>query len=364
MTQTPEKIDVRRLAEIVGGELLGDGAALVTGMAPLESASPTEAAFLANPRYEKHVANTKAAAVIVPADYAAPAGVAVIRCADPYFAFRQAMVALYGFRPRPFVGVHRWAYIDQRAMLGENVAVAQFVTISEGAVIGAGTVLYPGVFIGPHARIGRDCILHPSVTVYDHCILGDRVTVHANSVIGEDGFGYATRDGRHHKIPQAGWVEIGDDVEIGANCSVDRAAIGATRIGEGTKFSNQVALGHGAQVGRHNLLVAQVGIAGSTRTGDYCVFGGQSGVVGHVALGDGVQVAAQAGVTNDVPAGMKVLGSPADELTEARRQLVLVRKLPELRRRLVELETQVAAIKKQLDESADAGVDRGTQNAE
>ena len=364
MTQPHDKIDLRRLAELVGGELVGDGAAEVTGLAPLESAGPTEAAFLANPRYARHLAGTKAAAVIVPADYTGPAGVALIRCVDPYFAFRQAMVALYGFRPRPFVGVHRWAYIDQRATLGENVAVAQFVTISEGAAVGAGTVLYPGVFIGPHARIGRDCILYPNVVVYDHCILGDRVTLHANSVIGEDGFGYATRDGRHHKIPQAGWVEVGDDVEIGAGCAVDRAAIGATRIGEGSKFSDQVTIGHGAQVGRHNLLVAQVGIAGSTRTGDYCVFGGQAGVVGHVTLGEGVQVAAQAGVTHDVPPGMKVLGSPADELSEARRQMVLIRKLPELRQRVAELETQLAALKKQVDSGGGPGGERGTQNAE
>jgi UDP-3-O-[3-hydroxymyristoyl] glucosamine N-acyltransferase len=175
------------------------------------------------------------------------------------------------------------------------------------------------------------------------------VTVHSNSVIGQDGFGYATHEGRHHKIPQAGYVEVGDDVEIGAACTVDRAAIGATRIGAGTKFSNQVAIGHGAQVGRNNLLVAQVGIAGSTRTGDYCVFGGQAGVVGHVTLGDGVQVAAQAGVTHDVPSGTQVLGSPADEIGQARRQMVLIRRLPEIRQRLLELEEELAVLKRQAE---------------
>ena len=355
MEQAQGKIDLRRLAELVGGELVGEGSTVITGLAPLESAGPTEAAFLANPRYARHVVGTKAAAVIVPVDYAGPAGVTLIRCADPYFAFRQAMVALYGFRPRPFVGIHRWAYIDQRSTLGENVSIAQFVTISEAAQVGSGTILYPGVFIGPHVRIGRDCILYPNVAVYDRCILGDRVTIHANAVIGQDGFGYATRDGQHHKIPQAGWVEVGDDVEIGAACTVDRAAIGATRIGEGSKFSNQVAIGHGTQVGRHNLMVAQVGIAGSTRTGDYCVFGGQAGVVGHVALGDGVQVAAQAGVTHDVPAGTKVLGSPADEISEARRQLVLIRKLPEMRARVAALEEQVALLKRQLEDRPNPG---------
>ncbi len=334
MERPYEKLTVGQLAELVQGELIGDGAAVITGFAPIEAAGPTEAAFVANPRYEKHLATTKAAAVIVPKDFDQQAPASLIRCEDPYFAFRQAMVAVYGFRKRPFVGIHRWAYIDQRATLGEDVSVAQFATLSEGVQVGAGTIIYPGVFIGPHARIGRECILFPNVVIYDHCVLGDRVTLHANCVIGQDGFGYATKDGRHHKIPQAGWVEIGDDVEMGAGCTIDRAAIGTTRIAEGTKFSDQVTIGHGTQVGRHNLMVAQVGVAGSTKIGDYCVFGGQAGVVGHITLGDGVQVGAQAGVTHDFPAGSKVIGSPAADMAEAKRQVTSLRKLPEIRQRI------------------------------
>lgn len=336
-------MDVAELARTIGGELAGDGSRVVTGIAPLEAAGPTDLAFLANPRYEKYMADTSAAGVIVSRDYAGP-GKTVIRCEDPYFSFRQAMVTLYGFRQVPFEGVDPQARIDERATLGEGVAAAQFATVCAGASIGAGTVLYPGAFVGPEASIGCDCVLHPNVVVYDRCILGDRVTVHANSVIGQDGFGYATHDGAHHKIPQAGWVEIGDDVEIGACCAIDRATIGVTRVGAGTKFSNQIAIGHGTVLGRHNLLVAQVGIAGSTTTGDYCAFAGQAGVAGHLKIGDFVRVGAQAGVTNDLPSKTEVWGTPASPLAEARRQAVLARKLPKMRERLDRLERELVRL--------------------
>ena len=340
-------MNLAELAREIDGEPVGDGSAVVEGMAPLEEAGPTEVAFLANPRYNKYMAGARAAGVIVSADYEGGA-VPVIRCADPYFAFRQAMVKLYGFHRAPFVGVHRWAYIDERATVGRGVSAAQFVTVCERATVGQGTVLYPGVFIGLGAKIGRDCILHPNVVVYDHCILGDRVTVHANTVIGEDGFGYATHAGAHHKIPQAGSVEIGHDVEIGACCTIDRATIGMTHIEAGTKLSNQVAIGHGTVVGRHNLLVAQVGIAGSTTTGDYCAFAGQAGVVGHLKIGGFVRVGAQAGVSNDVPQHTQVWGTPASPLAEARRQAVLVRKLPKMREDIRQLQRELAELKRDI----------------
>jgi len=325
--------------------LVGDGSRVVEAMASLETAGPTDVAFLANPKYAKYIAETKAAAVIVSADCDAEA-VSVIRCADPYFAFRQAMVLLYGFRKVPFAGVDPRACIDSAATVAATASVAQFVTISHGAMVGEGSALYPGVFVGPEARIGCCCVLYPNVVVYDGCVLGDRVTVHANSVIGEDGFGYATHDGAHNKIPQAGWVEIGDDVEIGACNTIDRATLGATRIGAGTKFSNQVAIGHGTVLGRHNLLVAQAGIAGSTTTGDYCVFAGQAGVVGHLRIGDFVRVGAQAGVTNDIPPNTEVWGTPALPLVEARRRAVLGRQLPKVRERIRALEYEIAELKR------------------
>ncbi len=346
-------MNVAELAKKIGGELVGDGAAEVTGAAPLDTAGSTDIAFLINPRYDKHLADTSAAVVIVPADHG-PADVPVIRCADPYFAFRQAMVAVCGFRSAPFVGVHRDAYVDVRAALGEGVAIGPCATVSMGATVGAGTVLYPGVFVGAESRIGENCVLYPNVVVYDKCILGDRVTAHANTVIGEDGFGYATHDGAHHKIPQAGWVEIGDDVEIGVCCAIDRATIGATKIASGTKMSNLVAVGHGTKIGRHNLLVAQVGIAGSTTTGDYCAFAGQAGVVGHLQIGDFVRVGAQAGVTNDIPAKTEVWGTPAAPLAEARRQAVVGRHLPALREQIRQSTREMAELKARLGPSGQA----------
>jgi UDP-3-O-[3-hydroxymyristoyl] glucosamine N-acyltransferase len=339
------------LAEKIGGTLEGDGTRRVTGAAPIDEAGETELTFLANPRYERYMTETKAAGVIVSADYAA-ATVPLIRCKDPYFAFREAMVALYGYRKSPFMmGTHRKAYVDQRAKVGRNVTIAPTVTICAGAEIGDGSTLYPGVFVGPQARVGRDCTLYPNVVVYDHCVLGDRVTIHANSVIGEDGFGYATHKGTHHKIPQAGHVVIEDDVEIGACCAIDRAAIGATRIGAGTKFSNLIAIGHGTTLGKHNLLVAQAGIAGSVTVGDYCVFAGQAGVVGHISIGAGVQVGAQAGVINDVPAGTQVLGSPAVPLAQAKRAMVAQAQLPQMRDQLRRLTRELKELQSRLGEA-------------
>jgi len=344
------------LAESIGGTLDGDGSRDITGIAPLNEAGPTDLAFLANPAYQKHMAETKAAAVLVAADWAGDEAVAVIRCEDPYYAFRQAMVLLYGFRRAPFAGVDPAANIDPTATLGDGVSIGRFVTVCRDARIGADAVLYPGVFIGPDAKIGRDCILHPNVVVYDRCALGDRVTVHANSVIGQDGFGYATHAGVHEKIPAAGSVWIGDDVEIGAGCTVDRATIGATEIGPGSKFSNQVAIGHGVKVGPANLMVAQSGIAGSTTTGKYCLFGGQAGVVGHLKIGDFAQIGAQAGVTNDVPANCRVWGTPATPLADARKQAVVVRHLPEIKRRIKELERELARLTKSI-----GGADRASE---
>ncbi len=339
---------LKALAEAIGGELVGDGAVEVTAAAPLATAGPREVSFLANPVYAKYMATTRAAAVIVADDWTGR-DVTVIRCADPYGAFREAMVLLHGFRQAPFEGVDSRASIDPAATLADDVAVGPFVTVCAGARVGAATVLYPGVFIGPDTSVGPNCTLYPNVVVYDGCEIGARVTIHANTVIGEDGFGYATAGGVHEKIPQAGRVWIGDDVEIGAGCTIDRATVGTTEVGSGSKFSNLVTIGHGSKIGPGNLLVAQVGIAGSTTTGKYCVFGGQAGAAGHLTLGDGVQVGGRGGVTKNIPAGMQVWGMPATALAEARRQAVMIRQLPRLRDRVADLERLVTDLTDALD---------------
>ena len=342
------------VARLVDGQLTGDGARMVRGVAGITSAKADEVTFLANKRYERHMADTQAAAVFVRADYAGP-GESLIRCNDPYLAFRQAMVAFYGFRRPHFEGVDDRAAIGASAALADDVAVGAFSTIADGCTVGAGTTIYSGVHIGPNCLVGRGCCIYPNVTIYDGTVIGDRAVVHAGSSIGQDGFGYATHGGRHEKIPQAGRVVIEDDVEIGACCTIDRATMGETIIGAGTKMSNLVAIGHGTRMGKHCLLVAQAGIAGSVDVGDGCVFAGQSGVVGHIRIGDGARVAAKSGVTHDVQPGQEMLGIPAIPLSDARRSMITFSRLPQMRTAIRRLTRELNALRRRLDLAEGAG---------
>ena len=353
------EMTVSQLAQRLGGELSGEGGRILRGVGTLESARSDEVAFLANVRYEKLVESTTAGAIIVAGSYAGP-GECLIRCADPYYAFREAMVAFYGFRTHPFEGIDPRANIDRTADVDPTARISPFVTIAPGCRIGAGTVIYPGVYVGAGSHVGRDCILYPNVTLYDGTVLHDRVTIHAGSSVGHDGFGYATHKGadgvvRHEKIPAGGYVEIEDDVEIGACCAIDRAAMGPTVIGAGTKFSNLVAIGHGTKLGQHCLLVAQAGIAGSVTVGNYCVFAGQAGVVGHIKIGDGAKIGAQAGVSNDVPPGKEMLGTPAIALSQMRRVMATSAQLPEMRTTIKRLAREVEELKRRLDGKCDHG---------
>ena len=331
---------LKELADLVGGKIIGDPAVVITSVNTLEAAGPGELTFLSNPKYQRQLATTKAAAVIVSPEFsAAPAN--LLQVADPYFALRQVMVELYGFRRQPTGGVHPRANVSPLATLAEGVTVCPLATVEAGATIGPRTVLYPNVYVGANARIGADCVLHPNVVVYDECILGDRVTLHAGTVIGQDGFGFATHGGVHHKIPQVGIARLGNDVEMGANCAIDRATLGETLIGNGTKFSDLVAIGHGAVIGEHCLLVAQVGIAGSVTLGKYCVLAGQVGVAGHLKIGDGVTMAAKSGVINDIPAGQTILGQPAIDINKAKKNYVAFVQLAELRDKVRQLENHL-----------------------
>ena len=321
-------ITLRELAAEIGAEVSGGDPDLpVSSVATLEDASPGQVTFLSNAKYAKLLETTRASAVIV-APPVASKRVALLKASNPYYAFARAVVKLHGYRRHPHAGIHPAAHVDPTASVGE------------------GTVLYPGVYVGPRARVGRDCILYPNVVVYDDCRLGDRVIVQANTSIGHDGFGHATHKGpdgalEHFKIPQAGNVIIEDDVEIGANCAIDRATLGSTVIGRGTKFSDLIAIGHGSKVGPHGLLVAQVGIAGSVKVGHHVTMGGQAGVAGHLEIGDNVTIAAQAGVMNDVPDKSTLMGAPAMHAAHARRVYTIFTQLPELLERIKGLEQQV-----------------------
>ena len=359
-------MNAQDLAHAVGATLSGDINAEVTRCAPLPEAGPGDLTFLNNRRYAHLLPNTRASAVILqPGDVPdAPAGAALFVTDDVYLAFRHAMAALHGDRPRAEPGISPLAVVDDTAELGERCTVHPGAYIAPHAVVGDRTVLYPGVYVGEGARIGDDCTLYPNVCVYDGCTLGDRVTLHAGTVIGQDGLGYATsprkpRQGEgdadcdgdapadeviHHKVPPAGNAVVEDDVEMGANCSVDRATLGSTVIGAGTKFSNSVTIGHGARIGRHNLFVAQVGVAGSTTTGEYCVFGGQVGVGGHLVIGSRVQIAASSKVMHDIPDGETWGGTPARPFTDMKRILLQQQRLPEMAAELKRLRRRLDAL--------------------
>jgi len=313
---------VSELAAKIGATVAGDGSAQVNSCSTLEEAAPGQISFLSNPKYEKLLATTRASAVIAGL-HIKNSKVTLLQTADPYFAFMQAMVLLHGHRKHPHSGIHPQAYVDPTAQVGKN------------------SVLYPGVFVGPGARVGSDCILYPNSVVYDNCILGDRVILHAGSVIGHDGFGFATYKGTHHKIPQVGNVIVEDDVEIGANVALQRATLGSTIIGKGSKLSDLISVGHAARIGPGGLLVSLVGIAGSTKIGHHSIIGGQAGVVGHVTVGDNVTIAARSGVVNDVPDQTLMMGAPATPAPHGRKSLMLMTQLPELLERIRTLEQQV-----------------------
>lgn len=338
-------MSVGELAERIGAGVAGKAErdAMVDRCTSLEGGGPGAVTFLVNRKYAAQLSETRATAVIVGKGVEAPDKTLLVSD-DPYYAFRNAVVALHGFREHPRFSersISEQALVHETAELGDGCVVHPFAVIGPGAKIGRDCIIYPHCFIGPNTRIGDGCMLYPSVTVYDDCVIGDRVTLHAGCVIGQDGFGYATHAGEHHKIPQVGNVVIEDDVEMGANCSIDRATVGSTVIGKGTKFSDCVTIGHGSRVGSHNLYVGLVGLAGSVETGDYVVMGGQVGVAGHLKIGDQVQIAATSGVMNDIPPKTQVGGTPALPLTEAKRVHLSTLRLPDLIARIKKLERQV-----------------------
>jgi len=327
----------------------GNAETTIRAVNTLEDAGPGELSFLANPRYRHHLADTKASAVLVDRNVPVPDGVSAIRSDDPYAALCMTVVKVHGYRKHPQWGLSKRADVADSAKTGCDANIAPGVTIGASVTIGDRATIYPGCYVADRSTIGDEVTLYPNVVIYDDSVLGNRVTIHAGTVIGEDGLGYAPVDDKWLKIPQAGRVVIHDDVEIGANCTIDRATLGCTEIGAGTKFSNLIAIGHGAKVGANCMVVAQVGVAGSTTIGKHVTMAGQSGVVGHVSIGDNASVGAQAGVKNDVEPGTTVLGSPAVAIAEAKRQMLMVQRLPEMRQQIKKLEAEIDALRQALE---------------
>jgi UDP-3-O-[3-hydroxymyristoyl] glucosamine N-acyltransferase len=327
----------------------------VVGVNTLDDALPGELTFLSNPKYASSLGRTRASAILVRDGVEVPSRLSAVRCADPYAALTHAIVAIHGYRNHPTWGLHPGATVHPSAAVGEGTNIGPGAFVAADAVIGRGCSLYPGVYVGECVRLGDGCVLHPNVVVYEGCVLGSRVTVHAGSVIGQDGLGYAPVGGKWVKIPQVGCVVIGDDVEIGANCAVDRATLGRTEIGEGTKFGNVIVIGHGSRIGPDCMFVGLVGVAGSVTVGRHVTLAGQVGVAGHLTISDDVQVGAQSGISTDVPPGTRVLGSPAIPVEAARRTMMAMPKLPGALRRIKELEQQVAELRAMIEQHASTG---------
>jgi UDP-3-O-[3-hydroxymyristoyl] glucosamine N-acyltransferase len=335
------EITAQELARKIGGEVVGDGSYLIRSIAPIESAGPNEVAYTTDSKRLGREGDITAGALICPRDVEGLDCV-LIRMDEPKTGFALAM---QHFHPRKHanMGVHPNAWVSPTAEIGEGANVYPGAYVGNRARVGARTDIMPGCFVGDDAVVGEEVLLHANVTVYHECVVGDRVIIHSGTVIGSDGYGFATTGkGEHVKIPQVGNVVIEDDVEIGAQCAIDRAIFGSTTIGKGAKLDNLVQIAHNVQIGPGCLIVAQVGIAGSSSVGHHCILAGQVGIVGHIKIGDQVIVGAQAGVSNDLPGGQTYLGSPARPMTEAKKLMVMQARLPQMRKDIKELKKKLA----------------------
>lgn len=327
------------IARQLQGEVLGDAAVVLKGFAPADRAQPGDLTFAENENYFARAEQSAASAIIAPNGFAS-AKKTVIRVADARVAFARVL-PLFFPDPTFAPGIHPSAVVAKSAKIDPSAHIGPQCIVGENVIIGARSVLQGLNFVGTGCQLGDDANLFPNVTLYAHTEVGNRVRIHAGTVIGSDGFGYVLDGAAHRKVPQIGNVIIRDDVEIGSNVSVDRGALGPTIIGAGTKIDNLVQIAHNVNLGEHCLIVSQVGIAGSTKLGNYVILGGQVGVAGHLKLGNKVSVAAQSGVMHSIKDGEKWFGSPAQPDRQTKRQMIAIQHLPDLLRRVAELERKL-----------------------
>jgi len=337
------------IAGFLKGEIEGNPDIKVNTIAKIEEGQSGALSFLANPKYEHYLYETKSSIVLVNKSFvpSASVGATLIRVENAYEAFASLLRLVDEARPRK-MGIHSTAIIENTAKIGNEVFIGPYVYVGENCVISDGCSLYPHVYIGDNSKLGFNCTLNPGVTVYHDCILGEGCIIHAGSVIGSDGFGFAPQsDNEYMKIPQLGNVVLEDHVEIGANVTIDRATMGSTIIRKGVKLDNLIQIGHNVEVGENTVMAAQTGISGSTKIGKNCMFGGQVGLAGHLKISNGTKIGAQGGILGDVKEeNTAIIGSPAIEVKQFLRSSVIFRKLPEMKSKIDSLEKEVESLKK------------------
>ncbi len=335
-----------QIAEILDGAVDGDPQVLVNDLAKIEEARTGTLTFLANPRYTEHIYSTKATIAIVDNGFrpgrSIPKGLTLIRVEDARLAFTRLLELQSDLRYNK-QGIEQPSFVSPSAKIGAGVYIGAFSYIGDDVVIGNGVKIFPNCYVGDGTVIGEGTRVNPGVKIYDRMVIGRNCIIHSGAVIGADGFGFVPdKDGVYEKMPQVGNVILHDDVEIGANTTIDRATIGSTVIGKGTKLDNLIQIGHNAEIGAHNVVVAQTGIAGSSEVGDHCQIGGQVGVAGHLQIGDRVRIAAQSGIGSNIADDATVQGSPAFNIGEYKRSYVIYRSLPALKKKVDDLEKKIS----------------------
>ncbi|MCX6315671.1 MAG: UDP-3-O-(3-hydroxymyristoyl)glucosamine N-acyltransferase [Bacteroidetes bacterium] len=344
------KFPAAQVAQMINGQTDGDASVTVSSFGKIEEAKEGQLTFFANPKYEEFLYSTKASVIIINEAYELkqPIHATLIRVPDAYTAFATLLSKYQEIAQQQLTGIQEPSYISPSASYGEHVFIGAFAYLGDQVKVGNNTKIFPNAYIGNNVTIGDNCIIHPGVKIYHDCKLGNNITIHAGTVIGSDGFGFAPQaDGSFKKVPQIGNVVIEDYVEIGANATIDRATIGSTLIKKGAKLDNLIQIAHNVEVGYSTVIAAQAGVSGSTKIGNGVMIGGQAGIVGHIQLGDGAKVNAQSGVSKSIEPGKAVTGSPAYDYTSALRSQAVSRRLPELEKRVKELE---ALVKQLLEE--------------
>lgn len=324
------------LAARVGAEVTGDGATEITGVAPIQDAGPGDLSFVANTKYEKHIAKTRASALVLSMELSAD--IPAIRHSNPYLTFARIIDIIHPVKRLVAPGIDEAAVIADSAVIADGAGIGPMCHVGENSTIGEDSQLVSTVYVGRNVQVGRNCLFYPGVRILDDSVIGDSVILHPGVVIGSDGFGFAQGESGARKIQQIGHVEIGNDVEIGSNTTVDRGALGPTRIGDGTKIDNLVQIAHNVEIGRHCLIAAQTGISGSTRVGNGVIMAGQVGLAGHLEIGDGVMIGAKSGISKTVEPGKSIFGYPARDIMEMMRIEASLNRLPELLKRVKRLE--------------------------